>query len=151
MAQKAFDEVVQIGFVVDNLEKYIENWKALGLEDWTDPIPVSAESTPNMMQHGEPIEYETRIAMNFDLGLQIELIEPVTDNSIYAEFLRTHGPGLHHLQVGSSHHGEMVRRLTELSGTCPLISGGPEGAEFRYFDTGAKLGFIAETFGDIAE
>jgi methylmalonyl-CoA/ethylmalonyl-CoA epimerase len=151
MADKVFDEVVQIGFVVDKLEPYIEQWKALGLEDWTDPIPVTPEGTPNMLQRGEPIEYETRIAMNFDLGLQIELIEPVTDNSIYAEFLREHGPGLHHLQISGPSHGALVKKLEEISGEGPLISGGPEGAEFRYFNTQKQLGFIAETFGDISE
>lgn len=33
--------------------------------------------------------------------MQWELIEPKSDNSIYADFLKEHGPGLHHIALST--------------------------------------------------
>lgn len=153
MSEKPFNSIVQIGFVVDDLNAYIERWKSYGFETWTPPITVNEASTMNLTQRGEKIDYETRVASNFDFDIELEFIQPITDNSIYAEFLREHGPGLHHLKIEGEdgEHGKMVAFLEGLTGGKTLITGGPEGAEFRYFDTNNQLGFISETFGDIDE
>lgn len=151
MSDKPFTVLKQIGFVVEDVDAYVERWKSYGFKNWTPVIEVNGDTTEDMMQGGEPVDYTTKVAINFDLGLELEFIEPVSDNSIYAEFLREHGPGLHHLQVDGEdgEHGKLVDFLGMLTSGETLISGGPEEYRYRYFDTVPQLGFIAETLGDI--
>lgn len=153
MAEQPFTTVKQIGLVVDDVEAYIERWRSYGFDNWTPVISVSGATTEDMTQGDELVDYETKVAMNFDLGIEIEFIEPVTDNSIYAQFLREHGPGLHHLQIDGDDgkHGALVDFLGSLTDGKTLIAGGPEEFRYRYFDTEAPLGFIAETLGDTEE
>lgn len=153
MAEQPFASIVQVGFVVDDLEAYIERWKSWGYEAWTPPITVNEASTMNLTQRGEKIDYETKVASNFDFDIELEFIQPVSDNSVYAEFLRKHGPGLHHLKLEAEDgdHGKMVDFLLGLTGGETLLTGGPEGGEFRYFDTVKQLGCITETLGDVDE
>lgn len=151
MAEKPLTTIKQIGIVVDDVEGYVERWTSYGYDNWTPVIPVSGATTEDMTQYGEPIDYETKVAINFDFGIELEFIEPVTDNSIYAEFLREHGPGIHHLQIDGDdgEHGKAVAFLEGLTCGKTLIAGGPEEFRYGYYDTVAQLGFIAETLGDL--
>lgn len=151
MSDMPFRQLKQIGFVVEDVDALVERWKSFGFESWTPVIVVNGSTTEDMRQADEPIDYETKVAINFDLGVELEFIEPVSDNSIYAVFLREHGPGLHHLQIDGEdgEHGKMVDFLMGLTDGKQLISGGPAEFRYRYFDTVADLGFIAETLGDI--
>ena len=47
--------------------------------------------------HGRPAEYRMRIALANVGPLRIELIEPLEGDTVYAEFVREHGYGVHHL------------------------------------------------------
>lgn len=45
---------------------------------------------------GAPADFTAHISMSYVGDLQLELIQPVTGDSLYAEFLAERGPGLHH-------------------------------------------------------
>lgn len=45
---------------------------------------------------GAPADFVAAVSLAYSGDLQLELIQPVSGESIYAEHLRDHGPGLHH-------------------------------------------------------
>lgn len=47
--------------------------------------------------HGAPADFTVHVALGYAGDLQLEIIQPVSGDSIYTEFLAASGPGLHHL------------------------------------------------------
>jgi Glyoxalase/Bleomycin resistance protein/Dioxygenase superfamily len=76
----------------------------------------------------------------------MELIEPLDDRSMYAEFLATRGEGLHHVAVGG---GAGYRAsLDEMRAKGRRVRGGGvyKGATFAYLSTDEDLKVITEIF-----
>ncbi len=48
---------------------------------------------------GEPADFVADIALSYVGDMQLELIAPVRGRSLYDDFLRDHGPGLHHVCI----------------------------------------------------
>lgn len=46
---------------------------------------------------GEPADFVIHVSMAYLGDMQLELIQPVSGDSIYAEYLSKHGGGLHHV------------------------------------------------------
>src|SRR6201993_4716561 len=46
---------------------------------------------------GRPADFVASISLSYLGDMQLELIAPVRGPSIYSDFLRDHGPGLHHI------------------------------------------------------
>jgi catechol 2,3-dioxygenase-like lactoylglutathione lyase family enzyme len=46
---------------------------------------------------GAPADFVADVALSYAGDTQLEIITPVRGDSIYAEFLDRHGPGLHHV------------------------------------------------------
>jgi hypothetical protein len=98
-----------------------------------------------MVRDEQPAEYSMRIAIAMIGDTQLELIEPLDDRNIYAEFLRTHGEGLHHVGLGTRDYGEALEQLRDMGHR--VIQGGLyNGVTFAYLSTERELGFIAEVF-----
>jgi len=47
----------------------------------------------------EPADFVASISLSYLGDMQLELISPVRGENIYSDFLRDHGPGLHHICV----------------------------------------------------
>lgn len=136
-------EISQIGVVVKDLKKALENyWKTLGIGPWriyTFAPPALREP----MIRGKPVPYSMRLALTEIGPIQYELIEPLEGPSIYKEFLASKGEGLHHIQSGFD---DVASKLTEFKriGINVLMSGKFGGGEFYYMDTEPILGTIYE-------
>jgi methylmalonyl-CoA/ethylmalonyl-CoA epimerase len=91
--------VAQIAMIVENLEEAVENYyKYFGIGDWhfyTYGKPL----VKKMSYHGKPVEYKMRVALSYFGPMRIELIEMVEGKTVYADFVREHGYGLHHMGV----------------------------------------------------
>lgn len=141
-------EVTQVGFVVEDVEDAAERYsRVLGIEPWTgyrfEP-PDLADTT----YRGESVTYSMRIAHGFAGETNLELIEPLSGPSIYADHLEEHEEGMHHLK--SSWDDEQrtyeIVEAFEDAGIPVVQSGGYKGSEFWYFDTADVLnGLIFET------
>jgi hypothetical protein len=77
--------------------------------------------------------------------VQWELVEPLEGDSVYARFLATNGPGVHHVGVGV---GSYDGTISELSGRGhDIVLGGEyNGINFAYLSTDRDLGVITEIF-----
>jgi hypothetical protein len=75
----------------------------------------------------------------------VELIQPLDERSIYAAFLREHGPGLHHVAVGGRPYGETLAAF-ERNGRRVIQGGLFRGIRYAYVDTDRDLGGIVEVY-----
>jgi methylmalonyl-CoA/ethylmalonyl-CoA epimerase len=139
--------VAQVGFVVKDLDAAVESWvKLFGIEPWhfyTYEKPL----VKRMSYHGKPVEYRMRIALANIGQLRIELIQPLEGDTVYADFVREHGYGVHHLGVLTE---DMAASLDEAkkAGLAMTMDGSGFGRDgdghYAYLDTEDAIGTTIE-------
>jgi methylmalonyl-CoA/ethylmalonyl-CoA epimerase len=101
---------------------------------------------------GQPGDWVIRIALAYAGDTQIELIQPLSGNSIFADDLAWHGDAVQHVAywIDESEYDAAAHHL-EASGY-PLIQGfkGRIG-RVGYFDTRAAIGVVTEIIGSTQE
>ena len=89
--------VIQVAWVTDDIEATERLLsEQFGVGSWTR-IPDVEFGPETTTLRGEPISFTAHISLGYAGDLQLELIEPVSGETIHAEFLDEHGPGLHHV------------------------------------------------------
>jgi catechol 2,3-dioxygenase-like lactoylglutathione lyase family enzyme len=139
--------IAQVAIVVPDLEKAVENyWKLFGIGDWhfyTYGKPL----VKRMTYQGNPSEYKIRIALAYFGPMRIELIELVEGDTVYADFVREHGYGVHHLGVLVENMQEALAQA-ESAGLRMTMDGAGFGRDgdghYAYLDTEEKLGITVE-------
>lgn len=87
----------QVAIVVKDLERTVENyWKILGIGPW-DIYAWEAPLVYDFKYYGKPTWARSKIAVTMLGSVMLELCQPVEGDSVYRDFLRDHGEGLHHL------------------------------------------------------
>lgn len=88
-----------MAILVKDLDKTVENyWTVFGIGPWqfyTYGKPLVRQ----MSYRGRPADYRMPIALSQIGPLRIELIEAKEGDSIYSDFIREHGYGVHHLGI----------------------------------------------------
>ena len=91
--------VAQVALIVKDLDKTVEHyWNDFGIGPWhfyTYGKPL----VKKMSYHGKPVEYKMRVALSWIGPLRIELIEVLEGPTVYADFVKKHGYGVHHFGV----------------------------------------------------
>lgn len=145
-----FRRVRQIGLVVrDARATAAKCWEQFGLGPWTfytfEPSRVA-----DMTVRGKRVDHAMRTAHARIGDIDWEIIEPLDDKSIYAEHLRTHGEGLHHILFDVADYAAAKAHM-ELQGHRELASGTWLGKPYSYLDTRTSLACIAEIFSPPAD
>src|ERR687897_481995 len=95
MREPAFNETVQLGIVVRDLEatvrRYVDDY---GIGPW-EFAQIDAGDANNYREYGRPVGHSTRIAVSTVGRVMWELIEPLDEEGIYARFLAEKGEGIH--------------------------------------------------------
>lgn len=87
-------EVAQVAWVVRDIERAMAEFTRLfQVGPWLQ-LTLKLE---DQEVHGERRALSARLALTQLGAVQLELIEPLDDQSIYVEHLERHGEGLHHL------------------------------------------------------
>ncbi len=138
-----FRRVAQIGLVVRSVDATARRcWEEFGIGPWGfwtfDPSCVET-----MMVRGKRIDHAMRIASTMIGEVEWEIIEPLDERSVYAEHLRQHGEGLHHVLFDVDNYEGARSQLTGL-GFEELASGRWHGHPYSYIDTQRSLACIAE-------
>jgi catechol 2,3-dioxygenase-like lactoylglutathione lyase family enzyme len=68
----------------------------LGVRKWVR-IPNVHFAPDSCSYHGKPADFVASISLSYLGEMQLELISPVSGQSVYSDFLRNSGPGLHHV------------------------------------------------------
>jgi catechol 2,3-dioxygenase-like lactoylglutathione lyase family enzyme len=85
--------IFEVGVVVKDLDKAIEYLTSLGL----GPFRIRMSTHPSGLVRGKKAYYKVRVAMSQQGPVQLQLIEYLEGETIFQEFLREKGEGLHHI------------------------------------------------------
>jgi len=148
MREPVFADTVQVALVVRDvrasMKTYVERY---GVGPW-EIYEFNPHTVEDMKVRGEPAESSWRLALARVGGVMWELIEPLDDRSVYAEFLAEHGQGVHHVAMaGAPYDGTLAEFAAE--GRVPLLSGRYRGIDFAYLPTDADMGVATEIFSAV--
>jgi hypothetical protein len=144
----AFNKILQISVVVPDTKAYAKRYNDLyGIGPWKF-MSFNDETTTNMEVNGKPVKYSMLLGLcDFFDNVQLELIEPLDDLSIYSDFLKKNGPGLHHIAcaTGDSFHNT-IDGLAKRD--IKVVQSGRDagGMDFAYVDLMSELGIIVELY-----
>jgi catechol 2,3-dioxygenase-like lactoylglutathione lyase family enzyme len=106
----------------------------LGARKWVR-IPEVHFAPDSCSYHGEPADFIASISLSYLGDMQLELIEPVSGENIYSEFLQARGPGLHHICVEADSPEQFDAALADAADRgAPVVQQGvmPGGIQFAY-------------------
>jgi len=145
MPEPLFTETLQICVVVRDLESSLRTYfEEYGIGPW-EIYDFNASTVERLEKDEEPADIAFRLAVTMVGSVQWELIQPLDDRSIYAEFLEAKGEGLHHVAVGSADFAATIDAV-RAKGRRVLQSGFYKGASFAYLSTDEDLGVVTEIY-----
>ena len=145
MSKPLFNQIVQIGIVVNDAAATVRLYRELlGLDDWRfNEVDTVNDKGVNFRKGEQPIDARALIAWMPLGNVELELIEPRDETSVYAEFLRDKGPGIHHVMFVTPDYDHCVSQMAT-RGVPTLGSGELQNTRFTMFDTQEELGVICE-------
>lgn len=133
-AVAAFGPIVQMGYVVADLDAALDHWtRVMGV----GPFLVTPRiDYAELNWRGKPIRIESSVALASHRGMQIEVIQQTGgDASMFTEFVARRGGGLHHVCV-LSQDIEADLATWRRMGTDVLMGGRTAaGIPFAYLDS----------------
>ena len=134
----------QVGVVVRDIDRAAAFYERLGIGPFVEGPSAHALERKIYGDDAPDARVKGRIAQ---MGaVEFELLQPVSGNSIQAEFLEKHGEGVIHL---CAHTDDLDRDMAELTALgFRVISSAilEDGGRFAYFDTREVGGLILELF-----
>ncbi|MFA5570339.1 MAG: VOC family protein [Sphaerochaetaceae bacterium] len=92
-------EIAQVAFVVKDLDEAVSHYyEVFGIGPWSF-YTYQKPFVKEMSYRGKPANYSMRIALSNIGPMRIELIQNLSGESVYKEFIENHGYGIHHLGV----------------------------------------------------
>ncbi len=149
--EQQITQITQIGIVTADLMKMKKNYEeVLGVGPFEIIVDgekgIGAEAK-NLKVHGKRQDFKVRVAVCQMGAVQIELIQPLDEYSIYAEHLKNHGEGvINHIAIKTADNAKF-REVMKQENVESILKGDVdpnEGASFEYFDTSKLMGTIVE-------
>lgn len=142
-----FNEIVQVGIVVENMDAAIKGMKQVFD---LDPDATSDNYYKNTWYRGEIITAPAKAAFYNFFNVQLEFLQPIDDDpSIWQDYLKEgphHGHALHHLRFNVEDN-DVASALMERAGVAKYMEGQSlvdPTACFTYYDAVPLVGFIIE-------
>ncbi len=147
MVRQMFSDFVQIGVIVRDLEKATSALsKVFGIGpfrtiDWPPPDRTDIQR----FYHGMPAEFGARMAFAELGSVELELIQPLEGDSIWADFLRDHGEGIHHIRFNVRDLEPVIEHLAGHGiDVAQMGSGIRPGTTWANFASESAVGFCIE-------
>jgi 4-hydroxyphenylpyruvate dioxygenase-like putative hemolysin len=133
-------KVDQLGFVYKDIEKQAKIFESL----FNVPkFAILPETTEIVKYRGKDGEVNTKIAISRQFNTQIELIQPISGESIHKEFLDKGREGLHHISFYVENIETYIKFFEEQG--LEMVYYGSIGKQvYAYFDTEEALGMFLE-------
>ncbi len=138
-----YRHVVQVGWVVKDLDRVVDYWEKLGLKHINR---TGVREFPDITFRGKKTPLSMKTAFGDIDGVQMEWIQPVKGKSVYDEFLAAHGDGVHHLAYAVSSPEQLDEQVASFKakGVDIVQHGSWEGkrgkGRFAYLDLAGKGG-----------
>ncbi|MCE5200481.1 MAG: VOC family protein [Armatimonadota bacterium] len=146
---ETFNDLVQVGVVVSDVDATI---KVLSEVFGLGPFRVfdwPSEDRPDLRRfyHGEPADFTARMAFAEIGPIELELIQPMGGPSVWGDYLKEHGPGIHHIRFNVDEY-ESVTDYLKTYGIDVAQSGDGirPGTQWANLGTEALIGFGIEIF-----
>lgn len=125
----------QVAYVVEDLDAAVRHWAdALGVGPWS-VWTMGPDVLSETHYEGEPTQFGIRHALAWSGEMQIELVQPLSGPSIFADQLAASGPGLNH--VGRLVDDRPAERAALIASGYRAVQGATFGASrdgrFEYF------------------
>jgi Glyoxalase/Bleomycin resistance protein/Dioxygenase superfamily len=125
---------VQIAWVTNTLSDTEDALAGLlGVKKWIR-LPNIHFGPDSCTYRDQPADFVVDLALSYAGDMQLELIAPVSGESIYTEFLRDSGPGLHHICMETD---DMDAALQDVGAEVVQRGVMPGGMEFAYISAAA--------------
>lgn len=145
--KRMFTNCVQIGVVVKDLDRTLKALtEVFGLGPFrTITYPPPDRTDIERVYKGSPASFVFREAFA-DLGsVELEIIQPLDGESIWSDFLKEHGEGLHHIRFNVPDLQPVIRCLAEQGIDVAMMGSGLRpGTTWAHFDTASMIGFTLE-------
>src|SRR5215472_5047094 len=132
----------QVAYVIPDMAK-AQEWyrRVFGVRHFGTLEAEMGTADAPFFFRGKPARASITLALGDMNGTEIELIQPRSENSLWAEHLKTAGPGLHHVCFMVPEF-EPALNLFQLEGFDPVIRGSNRNGELHvegaYFDCRAQ-------------
>lgn len=154
VASEMFRDFVQIGVVVRDLDKATAALSEIfGIGPFrTIEWPPTDRADIERYYYGKPGDFSARMAFT-ELGpVELELIQPLEGDSIWADFLREHGGGIHHIRFNVPDIQPVIEYLDGHSiQAAQMGSGLRPGTTWANFDTQSHVGFVIEAMNALPD
>ncbi len=105
----------QVGFVVNDIEETKKKFALLFGCKVPPTNPCGEYSVTQTKIYGEPAPDASCVLAFFDLtpGVQLELIQPNEEPSVWRDYLNEYGEGIHHIAFNVENADETAKKLQE--------------------------------------
>jgi methylmalonyl-CoA/ethylmalonyl-CoA epimerase len=150
----AFTETMQIGIVVRDLDAAMRRYEEdYGIGPW-GVFQIKPGDVKDWRENGRRVEPSTRAATAMVGRVQWELIQPLDDKSIFAQFLAEKGEGVHHIAVAAANFDETLAAEAERGNELVLsaeLGAKYSGIKVAYLGTQRDLGVTLEVFNGLPD
>ncbi|MGD8890125.1 MAG: VOC family protein [Desulfobacterales bacterium] len=145
MSPPVFNNILQIGIVVHDVNVTVQNYRdLLDLNKWHfNYVDTKNGKGRNFRRGDQPVDAKAKIAWMRIGNVELEIIEPWDEDSVYTQFLREKGPGIHHVMFATKDYGNCAERMAA-NNIAVLGCGELQDTRFQMFDTQKRLGMICE-------
>ncbi len=144
MEKSPFLKVDQIGVIVRDMDKAIGYYQSLGIGPFE---PLKGVVSVKRWIKGEPVDpasIKLKVSIAKVGSVDLELIEPGGGETLWQEFLDTHGEGINHLGFFVDDIEKETAKMEEKGFTPIYASRFQNGGGAAYFDTGKVGGILFE-------
>lgn len=146
--KRVFDAPIQIGILVNDLEPTLTRLeKDFGIGPWRiAEYPPHGES-PYMEYHGKPGNFSAKFCFFKFQNIELEIIQPLSGDTIWQDWIDKHGPGIHHIKFLVDNHADAEQYLNDKGYKIYQqgASVGPnKGKVWAFYDTYDSIGFDIE-------
>lgn len=140
MEEPKFKGIIQMAYIVSDLEKEMEHWvKDLGVGPWFTSEHFAGQ---DKIYRGKPTDVDLKIGMSYSGQMNIELIQQINDApSPFRETAEKRGYGFHHYCIHSDTFDEDFKRYSA-QGYDLVFTVNMRGARIAYFDNPELPGMI---------
>ena len=146
-SENKFNCISQIGFACRDINKVIDNMRLVfGVEPYR---VADAISKGNAMYKGKEAEYSAKIAFYDFANVELEFIQPVEGESVWADHLKENETILHHIRFNMRDVDKAIDDMKAIDiDRCQWGSASADPRwSWTYFDTMPSLGFTLEFLG----
>ena len=140
-------KVGQIGFVVKDVDALVKNYyDRFGIGDWKI-YTYGPDLLSYMKVRGKDSQYSSRIALSYLGETRIELIQPLYGDTIFQDFINSHGYGVQHLGIYVPNIAEAIKEAESFGFSVIFAGGGfgPDGdGHYAYLNTEEQFGVTYE-------